>query len=102
MIGRSGSPWPGVGRQAGDCLVVCTVTLFCVHSDMIVEWSCLHLHHNCRVVFFLYNFIYLFLVVLGLCCCAGFSLVVASGGKSLVVVHGRLIVVASLVAEHGL
>ena len=52
MIGRSGSPWPGVGRQAGDCLVVCTVTLFCVQSDMIVEWSCLHLHHDCRVVFF--------------------------------------------------
>ena len=41
-----------------------------------------------------------FLVVLG--CCAGFSLVVANGGNSLVVVHGLLIVVASLVAEHGL
>ena len=51
MIGRSGSPWPGVGGQAGDCSVVCTVTLFCVHSDMIVEWSCLH--HDCGVVFFL-------------------------------------------------
>ena len=32
----------------------------------------------------------------------GFSLVVASGGYSLVVVLGLLIVVASLVAEHGL
>ena len=43
----------------------------------------------------------LFLAVLGLCCCVGFSLVVASGGCSLVV-HGLLIVVADLVAEHRL
>ena len=32
----------------------------------------------------------------------GFSLVAASGGYSLVVVHGLLIVVASFVMEHGL
>ena len=31
----------------------------------------------------------------------GFSLVVASGGYSLVVMHRLLIVAASLVAEHG-
>ena len=37
-----------------------------------------------------------------LACCAGFSLVVASGGSSRVAVHGLLIAVASLVAEHGL
>ena len=43
-------------------------------------------------------FIYLFLVVLSLCCCMGFSLVVASGDFSLVVVCGLLNVVASLVA----
>ena len=43
-------------------------------------------------------FIYLFLAVLGLHCCAGFSLVVASGGYPLVVAHGLL--VASLVLEH--
>ena len=42
-------------------------------------------------------FIYLFLAVLGLCCYAGFSLVVASGGCSLVVVHGLLTEVAFLV-----
>ena len=46
--------------------------------------------------------IYLFiLAVLGLCCCSGFSLVVASGGYSRVAVLGPLIVVASLVSEHG-
>ena len=38
----------------------------------------------------------------GLPCCAGFSLVVASGGSSRVAVHGFLVAVASLVAEHGL
>ena len=43
-------------------------------------------------------FIYLFLAVLGLRRCVGFSLVVASRGYSL----GLLIVVASPVAGHGL
>ena len=51
-------------------------------------------------VFFRILFIYL--AVLGLPCSVGFSLVVVSGGYSLVVVHGLLIVVASLVAGHGL
>ena len=46
--------------------------------------------------------LFLFLVVLGLCCCVGFSLVAANGGYSLVVMCGLLIVVASLVVEHGL
>ena len=48
-------------------------------------------------------FIYLFIVlaVLGLCCCSGFSLVVGSGGYSRVAVLERLIVVASLISEHG-
>ena len=38
-------------------------------------------------------FVYLFMALLGLCCCVGFSLVA---------VHGLLIVVASLVSEHRL
>ena len=42
---------------------------------------------------------YLFLSVLGLHCCTGFSLVEASGGYSLVVVCRLLIVVASPVAN---
>ena len=41
------------------------------------------------------------MVVLGLCCCAGFSLVAASGGYFLAAAHKLLIAVASLVAEHG-
>ena len=44
----------------------------------------------------------LFLDVLGLLCCAGFSLVVASGGCSLGAGPGLLVAEASLVAEHGL
>ena len=46
--------------------------------------------------------IFLKILFLGLCCCAGFSLVVESRGYSLVVVRGLLIVVASLVVEHRL
>ena len=49
-------------------------------------------------MFFIFIF-YLFLAVLGLRCHAGFSLVTASEG-SIVVMHGFLIVLASLV-EHG-
>ena len=44
----------------------------------------------------------LFLAVLGLRCYAGFPLVVGSRGYSLVAVLRFLIVVASLVGEHGL
>ena len=45
---------------------------------------------------------YLFLAVLGLCCCTDFPLVAANGGYSLVVACGLLIMVTSIVAEHGL
>ena len=53
-------------------------------------------------IFFKILFPYLFLAVLDLGCCAGFSFVVSSGGYSLVMVHGLLIAVASLVVNHGL
>ena len=43
----------------------------------------------------------LFLAVLGLCFCSGFSLVVESGGYSFVATHRLLVAVASLV-ENGL
>ena len=43
-----------------------------------------------------------FLVVLGLCCCKGFSLVEVSGGYTLVAMLWLLVVVASLFAEHQL
>ena len=49
-----------------------------------------------------YNFIYLFLDVLGLYWHMGFSGVVASRSYSLLAIHGLLTEVASPVAEHGL
>ena len=44
----------------------------------------------------------LFLAVLGLHCCVGFSLAVVSCGHALLAVHGLLIAVASLVEGHRL
>ena len=53
----------------------------------------------------MYLYIYLFLAVLGLSCCLGFSLVVSCGlltaVASLVEGRGLLIAVASPVAKHG-
>ena len=46
--------------------------------------------------------IYLFMAVLDLRCCVGFSLVVASRSYSLVVVCRLLIEMASLIVEHRL
>ena len=40
--------------------------------------------------------------MLGLCCYTGSSPVAASGGYSVLLARGRLIAVASLVADHGL
>ena len=45
-------------------------------------------------------FIYLFVAVLGLHCCVGFSLVAASGGYFLVVARGLLTGVASPIENH--
>ena len=60
-----------------------------------------------KYMYFLYKllsfrlilFFYLYLAVLGLLCCTGFSLVVASGDCSPAVVWGLLLGVASLVLE---
>ena len=52
--------------------------------------------------FFFLNFIYLFLAVLGLCCCTRAFSSCGEQGLLFVVVSGLLIAVASLVAEHGL
>ena len=54
-----------------------------------------------RLICILFIYLFIVLAVLGLCCCSGFSLVVGSGGYSRVAVLERLIVVASLISEHG-
>ena len=41
------------------------------------------------------------MAVLGLCCCVGSSLVAVSWDYTLVIVHGLLVAVVSLVAELG-
>ena len=56
---------------------------------------------------FLYFFFTYFKILFTFGCtgslfCAGLSLVVATGGYSLLAVHGLLIVVTSLDVEHGL
>ena len=48
------------------------------------------------------DFIYLFLAVLGLCCCTQAFSSCGEWGLLFVAVHGLLIAVASLFAEHGL
>ena len=56
------------------------------------------------IFLFLINllFIYLFLAALGLCCCVQVFSSCGEWGLLFVVVHGLLIAVASLVAEHRL
>ena len=51
---------------------------------------------------FLFIYLSLFLRVLGLCCCARAFSSCGEQGLLFVAVRGLLIVVASLVAEHGL
>ena len=55
-----------------------------------------------NLFFKIYLFIYLFLAALGLHCCAWAFSSCGERGLLLVVVHELLIVVASLIVEHGL
>ena len=50
----------------------------------------------------MYVFMYLFLAVLGLCCCTWAFSSCGEWGLLFVAVHGLHVAVASLVAEHGL
>ena len=69
-----------------------------IHSIKVSEKEKNSTH---MVFFFLTLFIYLFLAVLGLRRCAGFSLVAERGCYSVAMLHRLPIAVASLV-EHGL
>ena len=72
-------------------------------EDQLNYWSLAQASGGPRLEsLFKFLFSYLFiLAALGLHCCVGFSLVVASRRSSLIAVHGHLIAVTS-VAEHGL
>ena len=67
------------------------------------QWECIATNlYFLPFWIFKFLFIYLFLAVLGLHCCTGSSLVAPSRVYSLAAVHGLLISVASLDAEHEL
>ena len=76
---------------------------FLLHRDVVHGINILYHFYWISILYHLFLFFffdaYLFLAVLGL---AGFSLVAASRGYSLVVVHELLITMVSLVAEHRL
>ena len=73
--------------------------LFC---EYLRNAQCSHHVFSFFVCFYFILFIYVFLVVLGLRCCAWAFSSCGERGPLFVAVHGPLIVMASLVAEHRL
>ena len=71
----------------------------CLRFLPLLSCGCLPCVCLCLLFFLNLILVYLFWVALDLCCCRGFSLVVACRGYSLVAVRGLLIAVASLVTE---
>ena len=72
---------------------------------LIVILICISLMtYGFKHLFFLFfkKFIYLFLAALGLCCCTRAFSSCGEQGLLFIAVHELLIVVASLVVEHGL
>ena len=70
------------------CMCVCIHIYICAFLMLVDNYS---------VILFI-----LYLSLLGLCCCTGFSVPVASGGYSVALVYGLLMAVNSLVADHRL
>ena len=82
---------------------LCFITYICTHSHKHPSSGESLLYSLLNILnFFFNNFIYLFWSVLGLHCCTGFTLVVASRCYSLLAVRMLLIEMASLVMEHRL
>ena len=71
---------------SNSCIILGLTFTYLIHFELI----------------FLNNCIYLFLAVLGLRCCSGFSVNCGERGYFLVAGHRLLIAVASFVAEHKL
>ena len=69
---------------------------------MLYSRSLLVIYFILLLFIFINLFIYLFLAALGLHCCAPAFSSCSEQGLLFVAVHGLLIAVASLVAEHGL
>ena len=88
-----------------------SIILFHPQKDLmrsVIEDSHLCAHGHTELNFFFFNlfilnlFIYLFMAALGLRCCARAFSSCRERGLCFIVVHGLLIAVASLVAEHRL
>ena len=83
-----------------NCLGVFVKTVGYMWFDLLLDF--LLCSTICMSIFFINLFLYLSLVALGLRCCARPFSRCGERGLLFVVVHGLLIMVASLVEEHGL
>ena len=83
-------------------VMVNKIDLVPVFTEFIFWWESQTLKSKERVHLFIYIFIFSLLAVLGLRCCAPAFSSCGERGLLFIVVHGLLIAVASLVAEHGL
>ena len=79
-----------------------SVLILIIASIMIVFYRSFLFQTFIYLFIYFYFYLFLFLVALGLCCCARAFSSCSERGLLFVVVHGLLIAVASLVAEHGL
>ena len=84
---------------------ICSLKISCLWGQNGLRETNCRQEGYCNNLYFLfvfYKFIYLYLAVLGLRCCARAFSSCGERGLLLVVVCGLLIAVASLVVEHGL
>ena len=105
-------PWDSLGKNTGvgwHFLLQIWLLRSCVYIVHKVNWLCNLI--PCHILLvpsilnssgFFFLWFYLFLAVLGLCCCMGFALVATSRGYSLVAVCRLLLVESSLVTDRGL
>ena len=86
--------WAGLRKKGGREAMVCLGRRWRSSAKLAPVTTFLKI--------FIYLFIYLFLAALGLRCCVQVFSSCGEWGLLFVAVHGLLIVVAPLVAEHGL
>ena len=90
-------------RETLKIIYLTSVALSDVSSWRDLQVGCCQMCHLFKKFYlFIYLFIYLFMAVLGLRCCVQAFSSCSERGLPFTAVHGLLIAVASLVAEHGL
>ena len=80
--------WPGISHD--------------LQRDGLSKCKGFFFNNNFKNIFIYLSYLFLFLAVLDLCCCAQAFSSCGERGLLFVAVHGLLIAVASLVVEHGL